>query len=195
MRVGDILYFSPKHKFSVLNWDNKKILIDAFKDRVKGFYIEPAEKLNDDKNGFAAGVLCVTTIDFLARITIESDNPGERIERWLRKCITEFNQNDPNNRSRTLARRFYKEYRNGLIHEGRIKNCGQFSDDYSELIHIVIHMEDTIMVINPVLLLEAIKTSFETYMDNVENNTSLFHQFRCALIRDFGDDVEWAKRK
>jgi len=191
MRVGDILYFSPKYKFSVLNWDDKKILIDAFKDRVKGFYIEPAEKLNDDKNGFAAGVLCVTTIDFLARITIGSDNAGERIERWLRKCITEFNQNDPDDRSRTLARRFYKEFRNGLVHEGRIKSCGQFSDNYSELIH----REDKIIVINPVLLLEAIKTSFGTYMDNVENDTSLFHRFRCALIRDFGDDVEWAKRQ
>ena len=191
MRVGDILLFSPKYKFSVLNWDDKKILVDAFKDRVKGFYIDPAEKLNDDENVFAAGVLCVTTIDFLARITMGSDNPGERIERWLKKCITKFNQNDPNDRSRTIARRFYKEFRNGLVHEGRIKSCGQFSDNFSELIH----MEDTIMVINPVLLLEAIKTSFETYMDNVENNTSLFHQFRCALIRDFGDDVEWAKRK
>ena len=190
MRIGDILYFSPNYKFSVLNWDDKKILIDAFKDRVKGFYIKPAEKLNGDKNGFAAGVLCATTIDFLARITIEADNVGERIERWLRKYITEFNQKVPDNRSRTLARRFYEEFRNGLVHEGRIKNCGQFSDNFSELIH----MEDKIMVINPVLLLEEIKTSFETYIDNVENDTSLFHQFRRALIRDFGDDVECAKR-
>jgi len=134
--------------------------------------------------------LCATTIDFLARITIRADNVGERIERWLRKYITKFNQKVPDNRSRTLARRFYEEFRNGLVHEGRIKNCGQFSDNFSELIH----MEDEIMVINPVLLLEEIKTSFETYMDNLENDTSLFHQFRCALIRDFGDDVECAKR-
>lgn len=191
MRVGDILYFSPNYKFSVLNWDDKKILVDAFKDRVKGFYIEPVEKLNDNKNGFAAVVLCVTTIDFLARITIRANTVGDRIERWLRKYITEFNQMDSNNRSRTRAQRFYEEFRNGLVHEGRIKNCGQFSNNFSELIH----MEDKIMVINSVLLLEAIKTSFETYMDNVENDTSLFHQFRCALIRDFGDDVEWAKEQ
>ena len=98
---------------------------------------------------------------------------------------------DSNNQNITLARRFCKEFRNGLVHEGRIKNCGQFSDDHSELIH----MEDRIMVINSALLLEGIKTSFETYMGNVENNTSLFHQFRCALIRDFGDDVERAKRQ
>ena len=190
MRLGDILYFSPKYKFSVLNWDDEKILIDAFKDRVEGFYIKPIKKLNDDENVFAAGVLCLTTIDFLARITIEANTVGERIERWLKKYITEFNQNDPNDRSRTRALRFYEEFRNGLVHEGRIKNCGQFSDNFSELIH----MEDTIMVINTVLLLKAIKTSFETYMDNVENDTTLFNQFRCALIRDFGDDVEWAKR-
>ena len=136
MRVNNILLFSPVYKFSDLNWDDEKILIGAFKDRVKGFYIEPAEKLNDDKNGFAAGILCVTTIDFLARITIGADNVGERIERWLSKCITEFNQNDPDDRSRTLARRFYKEFRNGLVHEGRIKNCGQFSDNFNELIHM-----------------------------------------------------------
>ena len=190
MRVNNILLFSPVYKFSDLNWDDKKILIDAFKDRVKGFYIEPAEKLNDDKNAFAAGVLCITTIDFLARITIRANTVGKRIEQWLGKWITEFSQKDPDNQNITLGKRFYEEFRNGLVHEGRIKNCGQFSDDYSELIH----MEDRIMVINSALLLEAIKTSFETYMDRVENNTSLFHQFRCVLIRDFGDDVEWAKR-
>ena len=190
MRVGDILCFSPKYKFSVLNWDDKKILIDAFKDRVEGFYIGPAKKLNDDGNVFAVGVLCVTTIDFLARITMGANTVGERIERWLRKYITEFNQMDSNNQNITLARRFCKEFRNGLVHEGRIKNCGQFSNNFSKLIH----MEDRIMIINSALLLEAIKTSFETYMDRVENDTSLFHQFRCALIRDFGDDVEWAKR-
>lgn len=191
MRVGDILYFSPKYKFSDINWDDKEDLINAFKDRVKGFYIEPAVKLNDDKNGFAAGVLCVTTIDFLARVTIGSDNVGERIEQWLRRYINKFNQMDPDNRNRTITRRFYEEFRNGLVHEGRIKNCGQFSDNFNELIHI----EDKIMVINPVLLLEETKTSFETYMDDVESDTSLFHQFRCALIRDFGDDVEWAKKQ
>jgi len=190
MRVGDILYFSPKYKFSVLNWDDKKILIDAFKDRVEGFYIKPIKKLNGDENVFAAGVLCVTTIDFLARITIGANTVGERIEQWFGKWITEFSQKDPDNQNITLGKRFCKEFRNGLVHEGRIKNCGQFSNNFSELIH----MEDKIMVINSVLLLEAIKTSFETYMDNVENDTSPFHIFRCALIRDFGDDVEWAKR-
>ncbi len=68
MKIGEMLYFSPKYKFSDLKWDDKKTLIEAFKDRVRGFYLEPARQLNDAKKGFATGVLCVTTIDFLARI-------------------------------------------------------------------------------------------------------------------------------
>ena len=68
MKIGEILYFSPNYKFWDFIWDEKENLIDAFKDRVKGFYIQPAEKLSKDKKGFAAGFLCIPTIDFLAKI-------------------------------------------------------------------------------------------------------------------------------
>ena len=119
MRVSEILYFSKKYKFSDLKWDNKEILINAFKDRVKEFYIEPAKKLNDAEYGFGAGVLCVTTIDFLARIkTGLLNGVGKRFENWLRDNIKEFAIQDPASQSQTLASRFYNEFRNGLVHEG-----------------------------------------------------------------------------
>ena len=190
-RIGNKLYFSPKYKFTDLDWDDKNKLIKTFKDRVEGFYLTPTKILNNSKYAFAAGVMCVSTIDFLARITIGSDGVGDRIEHWLKRYVTEFNQSDPINRNITLARRFYEEFRNGLVHEGRIKNRGQFSYDYADLIHL----EGEIMIVKPNLLLEKIRESFESYMINVEKDTSLFHQFRCALIRDFGDDVAWAKRQ
>jgi len=41
MRIGDMLYFSPKYKFLDLKWDDKKTLTKAFKDRVEGYYIKP----------------------------------------------------------------------------------------------------------------------------------------------------------
>jgi len=49
MKIGDNLYFSHEYKFTQLDWDNKKELIEAFKDRVKGFYLNPAKKLNEEK--------------------------------------------------------------------------------------------------------------------------------------------------
>jgi len=190
MRVGDILRFSPNYKFSDLRWDDKKALIEAFKDRVRGFYLGPAKKLNEDKNGFATGVLCVTTIDFLARIATGIDKVGERFSEWLEASIEAFREADPDASGQTLANRFYREFRNGLVHEGRIKNAGQFSYDFKELIRVV----DGIMVVNPARLLNAMNSSFEKHMDQVEREEFAWHQFRCALIRDFQKDVEYANR-
>ena len=191
MRTDDILYFSPKYKFLDLKWDDKKNLTDAFKDRVEGFYIEPTKKLNGNKNVFAVGVMCVVTIDFLARIKTCSGKVGKRFEDWLVSNIKEFNRSDPGNPSRTLACRFYDEFRNGPVHEGHIKNAGQFSYHFEEEI---VKVEQGIMVINPDLLLNAIISSFDKYMHHVKNEEFTFHQLRCALIRDFEKDVEYANR-
>ena len=193
MRIGDKLHFSPNYKFSDLKWDDKKNLTKAFKDRVERFYIEPTKKLNGDWDVFALGVMCVTTIDFLARIkTGLLDNVGKRFEDWLRSNIKEFDSRpDPDNPSQTLAYRFYDEFRNGPVHEGRIKNAGQFSYNFKKEL---VKVEHEIMVVNPGLLLNAIISSFNKYMHHVENEEFAFHQLRCALIRDFEKDVEYANR-
>jgi len=128
MKIGDILYFSPKYRFDQINWNDEEELIEAFRDRVEGFYLNPARVLNEHKYAFGSGILCVTTIDFLARITNNSERVGHRIKRWL-------TENMPKYFDETLAQRFHEEFRNGLVHEGRIKNCGQFSYDVDELVH------------------------------------------------------------
>lgn len=194
MRISDMLYFSPKYKFLDLKWDNKKTLTDAFKDRVEGFYIEPTKKLNLDKNVFAVGIMCVSTIDFLARIKTGLDLVNEKIfEDWLSLNIKEFNRSDPDTptSSRTLACRFYKEFRCGLVHEGRIKNAGQFSYDFEKEL---VKVEDGVMIVNPHLLLNEIISSFDKFMYRVETEEFIFQQLRCALIRDFEKDVEAANR-
>ncbi|MFW6121934.1 MAG: hypothetical protein ACOC80_13710 [Petrotogales bacterium] len=190
MRIGDILYFSPKYKFVDLKWDNKEVLIDAFQDRTSEFYLKPAEVLNNGKHAFAAGIMCVTTIDFLAKIENNLDKVRERFENWLKSNIKQFDKPDPDNTSQTLARRFYEEFRNGLVHEGRIKNAGQFSYDYQELVKV----KHPVIIVNPEHLLTAIDSSFKEYVDKVEKKEFTFQAFRCALIRDFQKDVEIANR-
>lgn len=183
LKKGDVLYFSPKHKFINLDWNDKEKLTDAFKDRVGGFYLHPAKILNERQYAFAVGTLCTTIIDFLARIEFGLDKTGERIKKWLLKYIPEcFNDN--------LAERFYREFRNGLVHEGRIKRCGQFSYDHKEEL---IHLIDDVLIINPNLLLGKIIKAFDSYLKEVKTDEFKFQQLRCALIRDFQEDVECAK--
>lgn len=183
MRIRDVLYFSPKYKFSQLNWDDKDALIKAFEDRVKGFYLEPAEKLNENKCGFASGLLCVVTIDFLARIATGKEKvKREDFEKWLKDNIEEFNDQ--------LATKFYKDFRCGLVHEGRIKNCGQFSYESKNLAW----SEGKVMIVNPRLLLERIEKAFESYINKIQIEDSAFQNFKNALNRDFKNDFELARK-
>jgi hypothetical protein len=189
MRISDIVYFSPNHKFIDLKWDNKENLVSAFRDRVEGFYLTPAQQLNDAGQAFASGVICVTAVDFLARIQTGEERVGQRIEEWLVNNLSAFAEPDPQNPQRTLARRFYEEFRNGLVHEGRIKNGGQFSYDYVDLVKTV----EPVIIVNPRTLLEGISESFHRYMENVSSDEFTFQSFRCALLDCFGTDVEIAR--
>lgn len=171
------LHFSPTCTFEAfedaLKKNDRDTLIKAFKDRICGFYIQPAKELNrldKDKYAFAVGVLCVSTIDCLACITCRPHIPcksgtvRERFEGWVRKNLNEFNKPDPADSEETLAYRFYYEFRNGLVHEGRIKNRGEFSNVCKELVDT----PDGIMLINAEKLLKKINDIFEKYITDIE---------------------------
>jgi len=195
MRKGDKLYFSTEDSFADLNWDNKDALLEAFRNRVREFYIEPIKKLNEDGKAFAAGVLCVVTIDFLARIETSQDGVQKRFEYWVENNIKEFYTPNLNIPLQEFANRFYEEFRNGLVHEGRIKKAGQFSYNYNVLVKFdAVNGPKPIMIINPEFLQEAISKSFEKYIKKVQNEEFIFQKFKYVLTEDFQQDVEYAKK-
>ncbi len=184
MRIGGKLHFSPKYKFSDIDWNNDQILIDAFQDRVENFYIRPAQKLNASKDGFAAGVLCVTTIDFLARIALGVPKITRRdYVKWVRSNIQIFQHLN-------LASRLYVEFRCGLVHEGRIKNTGQFSYEHPDIVKV----DNGAMSINPDLLLKSVEESFGIYLEKLKADGLVLSAFRKALLRDFRNDIAIANR-
>lgn len=189
MRIGDDLYFSPIYKFKDLDFYKKDTLIDAFRDRVNGFYLKPAKFLNDYNHWFGAGLLCVSTIDFLAKIVI-GGGVGSRIETWLSVNIPVFASVDPNNKSQTLAARFCDEFRNGLVHEGRIKNCGQFSNKVNKIFEI----KNNVIFVHPQHLINAIDSAFQKYIRDLKSNEVIFSKFKKRLQIDFKSDVDYAKQ-
>lgn len=190
MRVGEFLYFSPDFKFADLDWDNQKMLIKAFQDRVFGFYLTPARELSKERYGFACGVLCVIAIDFIARIATGEQWDGSRFVGWLKDNIKAFDKPNPKNSTQTLASRFYKEFRNGLVHEGRIKNLGQFSYEKEELVSI----DGDVMLVNPELLLVKVEKALEDYFKKLCEDAKIFKQFKNTLKNDFEQEVNRAKR-
>ena len=45
MRTGDVLYFSPRFRFSDLDVGDTGKFIEALRDRLMGFYLEPESRL------------------------------------------------------------------------------------------------------------------------------------------------------
>lgn len=179
MRAKDKLHFSPDCIFGELSFEDKEKLIDCFRDRVYGFYLNPAKLLNKKKFGFGCGLLCVATIDSLARISSPSKKDGLRFQNWLKNNIDEFKKKD-------FAKRFYEDFRCGLVHEGRIKNPGEFSYESKE----ILISDDEVILINPSLLLRKIEEAFEKYLSNLKEDSNVFNRFRDKLKEDFLEEVK-----
>lgn len=177
-----MLLFSPKYKFTEIDWNDKKMKIDAFEDSVKEFYLKPAHNINMNGCGFATGLLCLTTIDVLARIASGKEKVDKTdYKGWVKDNIPEFNDE--------LALRLYENFRCGLVHEGRIKNCGQFSYD----INTIVDVANGVMLINSHLLLGRIIEALQEYINNIRKNDETFRKFSTSLIRDFKNDIHVAR--
>lgn len=190
MREKDGIYFSPRYKFLKLDWNNSDCLINAFEDRVIGFYFEPAENLNQNNQAFASGLISLSIIDLLANNN--SNEVGFHFKYWLRTNIKEFNRSDPDGIYHNLSHRFYKEFRNCLIHECRIQNAGQFSYNYDKLIKLIPDSDRHIMVVNPKILLFSLKKAFNSYIEDLRVNESEYKKFHKMMKKKFYTDFESA---
>jgi hypothetical protein len=176
-RIGDKLYFSPRFRFSDLDVGDKEKLVEALRDRLMGFYLEPASRLVNTGDAFAAGLLCCAAIGFVALCSGE-DHP----EIWLCKNIREFGGD------KVLAKKFWKWFRDGLIHEGRVKAFGQFSLEFPNLLNT----DGRALVVNPKVLLEAIQKALQRYFENIGETQSV--RLIKRLERYFGTEIAAAKK-
>lgn len=184
MRIADVLFFAPGIKFSDLDFEHSELIIEAFQRRVEGFYLAPACHLIDKNEAFACGLICSATIDLIARYSLPKvKKVGCRICIWLRNNIPDFNRAETGYAA--LAERFYEDFRNGLVHEGRIKNLGQFSFDYSTLITFV----DGAMIINPKFLLKSINCAFNKIYQTLKTDKKQSKIFISQLKEDFKEEI------
>lgn len=71
-----------------IEWNNQEKIIDAFQDRINGFYFKPASVLNKNKQAFAAGVICITIIDLLTKFDHDYNRVRKRYTQgWLIKFL------------------------------------------------------------------------------------------------------------
>ena len=183
MRIEEVIYFSPCHKMESLDFSNREMIIDAFAERIKAFYFNPIHLLNNQNNinfnentvgyAFAAGNILFALVDAIAKYSSLKKTVGERIKEWLELNI--------NGVDASIAKKLYDNYRNGLIHEARVKNNGQFSYEISYSVFSV----SGIMVVNPIIFLSEVEEAFSNFIVQLQTDDDLFKIFHQRLKADF----------
>jgi hypothetical protein len=176
MRVGDILYFAPGIRFRDVDVKGPR-LPDQYRQRIVGLYVEPAEACATNGQSFASGVLLVSCIDALARVRFSEPKVGDRIRRFAREELKSF-------RSEARATRFCDDFRNGLVHEARIKEGCQFSLEIGSTVEEL----DGLMLINPARLAAEVRASVDAFADMLNRDDAARQVLAYTLARDHARD-------
>ena len=177
---GDILYFAPGIRFNQIDL-NGPTLPEQFNCRITGYYIKPAEECCERGQAFAAGVLLVSCIDALARFKFKTNDVGKRFKDFVQEELPSFSNKE-------LAKHFYQDFRNGLIHETRIKRGGQFSLEGKQTLEEI----EGLLRVNPFYLAEEVRVALGKYVGLLSRDVTERTSFVKALRRDHSDDFRLA---
>jgi hypothetical protein len=176
-RIAEILYFAPGVRFSDLDLTGVR-LPSQFRLRIHGFYLEPASSLARSGHVFAAGVLVVCALDALAQMKTGSTGVRERITAICRS-IPDLAEHDN-------AAKFCEHFRNGLVHEARIKNGSEFS---LEIRRVAVRHRDR-LIVNPALLCSHTVRLLDDFVSTLHRDPRAKAGFCKKLKRTFRHELQ-----
>ena len=196
MRDGDDLFFAPGIRFSEVDLKGNA-WPEQYRARVKGFYFQPAELCIESKHAFAAGLLVLSAIDFMAGFHHSAESLEKRRKAgkvgaefigFVKAELQSFTAND-------LALRLWDEFRCGLSHEARIKNGGEFSFDRQDTAHLA----NDRLCVNPRSLLKEVAIAFDRQTKQLNEDEGRRKDAATRLLqhfaREFQDAFAAKKRK
>lgn len=173
MRFSDGLYFAPNVRFADVHVGFEK-LPQLWSLRINGFYLEPARACILAQHGFAAGLLCVGAIDAMARVECA---PSTGVaQRFIRFAMNEL----PSFSREAAATALYQHFRNGLVHEARLKLASEFSLDAPD----TFAKTGETFVVNPSRLVEEVAEALSLVIQRAGFTESLTELIRVDFARE-----------
>lgn len=183
------LWFAPGRRMADVNLENPGELIDSFRDRVLGFYIEPARHLRtmdqEESSLFASALMCAATIESIAHSDPSLHNSRRPIADWLLNNISQFRQNF---RGNSVAAYFENRFRNSLVHEGYISSLGRLGT-----LEEIVTIDGQVVTINPFLLIEAIVDSLDQFSTDLKSGQRDIRAFQYLMKNQFMEEVQKAR--
>jgi hypothetical protein len=185
MRIRDTLYFAPGIKFSDVDVAGGNSLPDQLFDRINGYYLEPARRAAAEGYAFASGVLLVTCIDALSgfeygrRGENGESNTNDRFPLWCKNNLDSFEDGYYN--------RFYRTFRNGLVHEARVKGGDEFNLSVEKAVAV---REGLILSINPTYLAEEVDVALRRFIDDLKCDADARERLLNQIKNEFEHELE-----
>lgn len=183
MRYITLNFISPNFGHEKLKLGNFEDLVDVFEDRMRHWFLLPAEKLLEIPHcQIAAVALLITYFERIEMYLSGEDSKNKSFEFFAEGFSKVFPlQNDDKEATRTISRTIYDQARCGFVHDGMFRNRVFFSDVPSKPIIITFPKKnDTLdtsqiesIVINPRLFFESIQNHFEDYLKSLRNGTDI----------------------
>ena len=171
-RLGEILLFAPGVPFDDFDRTGQRLPTQLYQ-RIKGFYVAPAIVLARSKDAFASGLLIVCAMDHLGHLMSGASGSGARFKDCSR-LIPDLAEGD-------TPDVFYEDFRNGLVHGGRVKNASEFKLGLGR----VARRHRTRLVVDPLELATAFGGVLKQYIANVYTDPSQHQQLAKRLTKTF----------
>lgn len=182
------LWFAPNRRMAEIDFNDSPALITAFRDRILGFFLEPARHLRtmaqEESSLFASALICAATIESLARCDPAFRNSRRPIADWLHANILRFRREI---RGRSVAVYFDERFRNGLVHYGYIANLGRLGN-----LHEVVTIDRDVVTINPFLLIEEIADCLNRFQEELSNGRDV-RAFQYLMRELFEEEINRAR--
>ncbi len=181
MLIGNVTYFAPSVPFEDLDLSGEQ-LPEQLLARLESYYLGPAERCIKVRDAFAAGVLLVTCIDAVSRF----DFGPNRAERKVGKNFSTFVRiRLPSFRDRKRATLLYEKYRNGLVHEARLKEGCQFSFGLNG----TLDMSGKFPVVDPSLLLGELRGAIGALIQEMRDSKAFQKELVKYVRREFAYEI------
>jgi hypothetical protein len=129
-------------------------LPDQYRRRVEGYYLDSAQLLISAGHGFAAGLITVGAIDAMSRLYFGPN----RLQRITNRDFRTFARHLlPSFGEPKAADLLWENYRNGLVHEGRLKGGCQFELGRQ----ITLDLTGPLPLIDPARLLAEVRAALQ----------------------------------
>ena len=195
-------FISPNYGSEKIESPTYEDLVDVFEDRMRNWFLLPAERLLEIPHcQIAAVALLVTYFEGIEIYLSGKDSKNRSREFFANGFSKVFSiQSENKESSRIVADAIYTQARCGFAHDGMFRNRVFFSDVPSQPLIISFPKKNEVLylsqaesiAINPYRFFESIRAHFEDYMKSLrdESDTSIKQAFETTVKLKWALDEE-----